>query len=293
MTTTAPAVSTKPAIAQNAHLTFGGTLRSEWIKLRTLRSTIWCYAIVFAVTVLFGLLLAQVGFGVSPDGAPVGSNDMTTELQQSNAIMVSTLGIAFSQLVAAVLGVLVISGEYGTGMIRSTFTAVPKRLPALFSKAIVFGVVTFVVGLVSVFATALLTAPMLPESGITPDFSDPQFLLALVGAALYLALIGVLSMAIGAIVRNSAGGIAASLGLVLVLPPVLQIIVSLTQAEWARNIGTFLPDMAGNRLFTYGAEASVTDGVISLDAVQGGLVLLAWVAVMFIAASVLIKRRDV
>jgi len=289
MTTSAPAVSTKPALTQNAHLSFGGTLRSEWIKLRSLRSTIWCYGIVIVVTVSFGLLLAQVGFGQSP----LGGEALTPELQQSNAIMVSTLGISFSQLVAAVLGVLVVSGEYGTGMIRSTFTAVPKRLPALFSKAIVFGVVTFIVGLVSVFATALITAPILPSSGITPDFSDPEFLLALVGGAAYLALIGILSLAIGAIVRNSAGGIAASLGLVLVLPPVLQIVVALTQAEWARNIGTFLPDLAGSRLFAYGAEASVTDGIVTLDAAQGGLVMLAWIAVMFVVASVLIKRRDV
>ena len=99
MTTTTPAVSAKPALTQNAHLSFGGTLRSEWIKLRSLRSTIWCYGIVIVVTVSFGLLLAQVGFGQSP----LGSEAMTPELQQSNAIMVSTLGISFSQLVAAVL----------------------------------------------------------------------------------------------------------------------------------------------------------------------------------------------
>jgi ABC-2 type transport system permease protein len=291
MTTTAPAVNIIPATPQNTRLTFGGTLRSEWIKLFSLRSTIWCYGIVIVITVLFGILLAQTA-----SGSPVtsgGEGAMTAEMQQSTAVMVSTLGIAFSQLVAAVLGVLVMSGEYGTGMIRSTFTAVPKRLPALFAKAIVFGAVTFVVGLIAIFATAAITAPMLPASGVTPDFGDADYLLALVGGALYLALIGVLSLAIGAIVRNSAGGIAASLGLVLVLPPVLGIIVSITQAEWASNLGTFLPDSAGGRLYAYATEASVTDGFITLDALQGGLVMLAWVAVMLVVASMLLKRRDV
>jgi ABC-2 type transport system permease protein len=289
MTTTAPAVNASPSIARNSHLTFGGTLRSEWIKLRTLRSTIWCYGIVIAITVLFGILLAQTADG---SFASAGQ-EMPADMQQSIAVQVSTLGITFSQLVAAVLGVLVVSGEFGTGMIRSTFTAVPKRLPALFAKAIVFGVVTFVVGLIAIFATAAITAPMLPESGITPDFGDPQYLGALVGGALYLALIGILSLAIGAIVRNSAGGIAASLGLVLVLPPVLQIIVAVTQAEWAQNVATFLPDLAGGRLWAYAAEASTTDGIVTLDALQGGLVLLAWVVGMFVIASVLLKRRDV
>ncbi|PRY70081.1 ABC-2 type transport system permease protein [Glaciihabitans tibetensis] len=288
MTTTAAAVAPKPTGSRTAALSFAGTLRSEWIKLRSLRSTVWCYGIVIAITVLFGILIAQTASATFASGG-----SLTQEDQQSYALLVSTLGIGFSQLVAAVLGVLVISGEYGTGMIRSTFTAVPKRLPALFAKAIVFGVVTFVVGLVSIFATALITAPMLPKSGITPDFGDSQFLLALVGGALYLALIGILSLAIGTIVRNSAGGIAASLGLVLVLPPVLQIIVAMTQAEWAQNLAMFLPDQAGGRLYAYAAEASVTGGVIVLDSLQGGLVMLAWVAVMFVIASVLLKRRDV
>jgi ABC-2 type transport system permease protein len=289
LTTTVPAVNTTPASPPSASLSFGGVLRSEWIKLRSLRSTIWCYGIVVVITILFGILLAQTAGGSFASGGQA----LPAEMQQSIAVQVSTLGIMFTQLVAAVLGVLVVSGEFGTGMIRSTFTAVPKRLPALFAKAAVFGVVTFVVGLVSIAATAAITAPMLPDSGITPDFGDPQYLWALVGGALYLALIGILSLAIGATVRNSAGGIAASLGLVLVLPPVLQIIVAVSQAQWAQNLAVFLPDLAGGRLWAYAPEASNTGGLVTLDALQGGLVLLAWVAVMFIIASVLLKRRDV
>jgi ABC-2 type transport system permease protein len=279
-----PTTSRRPA--ELGRLSFGGVLRSEWIKLRTVRSTVWCYAIIIALTVLFGILLANTF--IAPDGA-----ELPADAQQAFAVQATTLSIGFSQLVASVLGVLVISGEYGTGMIRSTLTAVPKRTPALLAKALVFGVATFVVGLVSIALTALVTAPMLPNVGIEPDFGDIQFLLALGGGALYLALVGVLSMAIGAIIRNSAGGIAAALGLLLVLPTVLQIFAAITQAEWAVNLGTFLPSNAGARLYAYAAEGGVTDGIVTLSSLEGGLVLGAWVVVPMIVAAVLLKRRDV
>jgi ABC-2 type transport system permease protein len=283
---TAPAVTPTIRSTPAGKLSFGGVLRSEWIKLRTVRSTVWCYAIIVALTILFGVLLANTFSGP-------GGSDLPAEAQQGFAVQATTLSIGFSQLVASVLGVLVISGEYGTGMIRSTLTAVPKRTPALLAKAIIFGVATFVVGLVSIALTALVTAPMLPSVGIEPDFGDIQFLLALGGGALYLALVGVLSLAIGAIIRNSAGGIAASLGLLLVLPTVLQIFAAITQAEWAVNLGAFLPSSAGSRLYAYAAEGGVTDGIVTLSSLEGGLVLGAWVVVPMILAIVLLKRRDV
>lgn len=274
------------SVHPGSRLTFSGALRSEWIKLRTVRSTVWCYAIIVVLTLAFGILLANT-FSAPLAGA-LGPDD-----QQVLALQVSTLSIGFSQLVASVLGVLVISGEYGTGMIRSTLTAVPQRTPALIAKAIVFGLVTFVVGLVGIALTALVTSPMLPGVGITPDFADPQFLLAIGGGALYLALIGVMSLALGAIIRNSAGGIAASLGLLLVLPTVLQIFAAMTNATWATNLGAFLPSSAGDKLYSYAAEGGVTDGFVSLSSLQGGLVLTAWAVVLMVVAAVLMKRRDV
>ena len=281
-----PAPASASSQARRGTLTFGGTLRSEWIKLRTVRSTVWCYAIILLLTVLFGLLLTST-FD-SRGGGPLPADG-----QQAFALQVTTLSIGISQLVASVLGVLVISGEYGTGMIRSTFTAVPKRIPALIAKAVVFGIVTFVVGLVSIVLTALITAPLLPGVGIQPDFGDSQYLLGLGGGALSLTLVGLLSLAIGAIIRNSAGAIAASLGLLLVVPTVLQILASLTQTTWGLNLATFLPGSASQPLYSYGAEASVTNDVISLSSLQGGLIMTAWVLVLMIVAAVLVKRRDV
>jgi len=283
-TTIAPASTTNPA--RRRTLTFGGILRSEWIKLRTVRSTVWCYAIILLLTVAFGLLLTATAD--SRGGGPLPSDG-----QQAFALQATTLSIGFSQLVASVLGVLVISGEYGTGMIRSTFTAVPKRIPALLAKAVVFGLVTFVVGLVSIVLTALVTAPLLPGVGIEPDFGDSQYLLGLGGGALSLALVGLMSLAVGAIIRNSAAAIATSLGLLLVVPTVLQILAAVTQTTWGLNVATFLPGSASQPLYSYGAEGSVTEGVVTLSSLEGGLVMTAWVLVLMVVAMVLVKRRDV
>jgi ABC-2 type transport system permease protein len=280
-------IDTRPSASYR--LTFGGILRSEWIKLRTVRSTNWCYLIIVVLTIGLGFLVAAA---VPTTAFGADSGDSAT--QQSTWMQMTTLGVSFGELVSAVLGTLVITGEYGTGMIRSTVTAVPTRIPALIAKALVFGVTTFVVGLVSLVATALLTAPVLAAKGIHPDFGDAGVWLAIVGAAGFLALIGVLALSIGAIIRNSAGGIATSLGLILVLPGALGILSVITQADWPRNLATFLPGEAGGRMYAYvsGATPGVANGIVVLEPWQGFLVLAGWFVVLFVGASVLFKRRD-
>ena len=301
MTTT---TSTTTATAtKTPRLSFGGELRSEWIKLRTLRSTLWCYLIIVILTIGLGLLIASA-LPAPAAGAPSASHDV----QQSTWVTVSTLGIAFAQLVSAVLGALVITGEYGTGMIRSTFAAVPKRLPAIVAKALVFGVTTFIVELVGLVAAALVTAPLLPGKSVTPDFGDGHVWLALVGGAGYVALIGLLAFGIGLIIRSSAGGIAAALGLVLVVPTILQVLATVTRADWPANIAAFLPASAGGKLYAYpgAASESLAPGrpggaasaaasaanTITLDSWQGLLVLVGWVVVAFVIGAILVKRRD-
>lgn len=284
-------------------LSFGGELRSEWIKLRSLRSTLWCYLIIVLLTIGLGLLIA----GTLPAPAS-GAPALTHGVQQSTWVTVATLGVGFAQLVSAVLGALVITGEYGTGMIRSTFAAVPKRLPAILAKALVFGVTTFVVAFAGLVITALVTAPLLPAKGITPDFGDGKVWLALLGGAGYIALLGLLALGIGLIVRSSAAGIAAALGLVLVVPIILQILAGVTRAAWPGNIAAFLPSGAGSKLYAYqgaaaeslapnrggGAGTAVTSGadVITLDSWQALLVLIGWVIVALVIGGVLVKRRD-
>lgn len=281
MSTTTASTTTRRPVG------FGGVLASEWIKLTTLRSTLWCYVIIVVLTVGLGFLFAGINRGTTPT--------LPDAQQQAAWLQVATLGIGFSQLVAAVLGALVITGEYGTGMIRSTFAAVPTRLPAIFAKTLVFGVATFVVSLVSMVLTALLTAPILPARDIHPDFSDWHVWWAIVGGAGYVALIGILSLAIGTIIRNSAGGIASSLGLVLVVPTIVAIFARVTDTKWVQNLGSFLPSAAGGRMYAYVTDTTTTSSsdLIVLTPVQGFLVLAAWIVVLYVTALVLVKRRDV
>ena len=294
MTTTAPHTDQAPSHRQSS-VSFARVVRSEWIKLRTLRSTVWCFALILLLTVGFGFLLAgtiNTSDGPAPDAAT----------QNSLAVSVATLGVNFTQLVAAVLGVLIISGEYTTGMIRSTFAAVPKRLPAFFAKVLVLAVSTFVVGLVSIVITALVTIPLLASKGIHADLLDVHVMRALLGGAGYLTLIAVLAFGFGAVLRSSAGGIATVLGLILVIPPVLSIVSALTKAEWIHNVSVFLPSDAGGRMYALGSAVSFRSGppgtpqaatdLLTLDATQGLLVLVGWVVVLLVTATILIKHRD-
>ena len=269
---------------QLSRLSFGGILRSEWIKLRSLRSTAWCYAIVIAVTIGLGGL-----YSLNSQGQGITADDI-----RALAVGSTTLGVNFAQLVVAVLGALMITGEYGTGMIRSTLAAVPKRVPALVAKCLVFGVATFVVSAIALAGTAVASWLVFSNGGIHADFFDGRVLLPLLGAAGYLALIGVLSLALGAIIRSSAGGIAVALGLILVAPLILRILAGVTRAVWPVNVSAFLPNSAGGLLWAYtsGPTAPVPSGYIVLTTLQGGLILGAWVVVAFVIAAILLKRRD-
>ena len=278
--------TTTPIDQRNTwHLTFGGVLRSEWIKLRTLRSTVWCYAILVVLTIAIGVLVAV---NANSLGHPTG------EAARQYVVSLITVGVAFGQLVVAVLGTLVITGEYGTGMIRSTLAAVPKRTPALVAKVLVFGAVTFVISLVSMVLTALIVTPILSGAGIEFSLFDPRILVPILGGSGALALIGVMALAVGALIRNSAGGLAASLGLLLVVPIVLQLVYALPQAKWALNVAPVLPATAAGQMHAYVGSAVEPSqpGVLLLTPWQGGLVLFAWFAVFFVFAAVLLKRRD-
>ncbi|WP_411700229.1 ABC transporter permease subunit [Conyzicola sp.] len=270
--------ATTLAARPDTRLSAIGIVRSEWIKLRSVRSTVWSYAIVVAASIgIAALLASSFGFG-EPVPDPTRNN--------LNIVQTATFGLYIGQLVVAVLGVLVISGEYSTGMIRSTLTAVPKRLPALAAKAVVLFVTTFVVGLISVFAALLVALPILSGFDITADFSDSSLLGNLVLAALYLGLVALFALGLGTVLRSSAGGIAAALGVILLLPTILQLIAGLTQAQWALDLMPYLFSNAGTGMFTESFDPN------GLEQWQNTLVVVAWVAVSLIAGAVLLKRRD-
>lgn len=276
MITTAPAIAPAPTfVASGFGLSFAGLLRSEWIKLRTVRSTIWSYATVIVISVgMAALMAASYGGG----GGPVPADAQVSLVSQA-----ATFGVFFGQLVVAVLGVLAISGEYTTGMIRSSVTAAPRRLPMLAAKAVVLFLCTFVVGLVSTVGSYLVASPILAGTGVTAGITDPDLFLPLIGGALYLALVSIFALGVGAILRSSAGGIAAALGILLLLP----IAMLMIPAEWATDSMPYLISNAGLGIFGLNAF-----GPPLAELWQNVLVVLGWVAVSLAGAAVLLRRRD-
>ncbi|MGW9629274.1 ABC transporter permease [Agromyces sp. NPDC055520] len=272
--------------SQRAHstsLTFGGVLRSEWIKLKSLRSTTWSYLIVIAISLGMALIMSLSmvsGMNGGADAAGAPASEQSTLIMQS-----SVFGVFFGQLVAGVLGVLVVSGEYTTGMIRSTLTAVPKRLPALTAKAIVLFVATFVVGLLANLGAFLVSSVVFAGIDVSANIADAAIFLPLLGGALYLALVSVFALGVGTMIRSSAGGIATVLGVMLLLPTVLQMI----PADWAREVIPYLFSSAGLGIFTSTTAAPTAD---ELGAWVNLLIVLAWVGASMAGAAVLLKRRD-
>ncbi|PFG30541.1 ABC transporter permease subunit [Paramicrobacterium agarici] len=287
-TATAPA----PRALDSIRLSFPGLVRSEWIKLRSLRSTVWCYVLIILGTAGFGVLMA-LSANIENDALPqTAQNNMVAQYL--------TIGGNFTGLIAAVLGVLIISGEYTTGMIRTTYTAAPKRLSAYTAKGLVLTVVTFVVGLISIAAALAVSLPIFAANKIVPELGNPDVLIPLVGSAAYLALIALLSFSLGAILRNSAGGIAAAVGLLFVLPVGINIVYSFTGAAWAANIATILPGSVGAALYQYTGEGAGPapapgfdgDGLLVLDQTWSIVIFAAWIVVGLIAGAILTKRRD-
>jgi len=262
-------------IAPRTGLSAAGIIRSEWIKLRSLRSTVWSYAIVIVISLglswVFASALSNTDFGPLLDSP------------ERTLVQASTFGVTFGVLVASVLGVLNISGEYSTGMIRSTLTAVPKRIPVLAAKALILFVATFVVGLVATAGSALVAFAVLGSNGVVPELTG-EVVTGILFAALYLAAVAVFALGLGTILRSSAGGIAAAVGVLLILPTVVTIVAGVTQAQWAVDAMPYLLSSAGEAMLL------PTDG--GLEQWQSGLVVAAWALVPLAAGAILLKKRD-
>jgi len=260
------------------HLSALGIIRSEWIKLSTVRSTIWCFAVLLVVSMGLAAIMSLALDLTGTDIATVPDTDQARFVAQA-----STFGVFFGQLIVAVLGALAVTGEFTTGMIRSTLTAVPKRLPALWAKALVLFVTTFVVGLVSSIAAYAVTVTIVSGKGLHASLFAPEVILPVLGGALYLGLVAVFALGIGTIVRSGAGSIAVALGVILLLPVVLQMI----PATWATDVLPYLISSAGISMFGLMQFAQVP-----LDWTVDLLIVLVWVVVSLGSAAVLLKRRD-
>jgi ABC-type transport system involved in multi-copper enzyme maturation permease subunit len=187
-----------------------------------------------------------------------------------------------AQLAIGVLGVLVITAEYATGMIRATLSAVPKRLPVLWGKALVFGAVALAVSLPAVFIVFFIGQAILWGQHINIGITHPGVIRALFGAALYLTVMGLLGLGLGAIVRSTAGGIAALAGIVFVLPP----IIGLLPSSVSNSIDPYLPSNVGGAVWT------ITPDPNTLAPWTGLLVFAAYAAASIAIAAFLLNRRD-
>lgn len=277
-------------------LSFGGIVRSEWVKLLSIPSTLWTYAVLVVLTVG---ITTQMSASTNFAWLEGGLTQPGMQAAGVNAVIIST---DLNVLVVSVLGVLVIAGEYSTGMIRSTFTAVPRRVPALLAKFLVLAVVTFVVSALAVAIAIPISVSMLAGNGIDIRLNDSDYWRGMIGSVGYLVSIALIAFGIGAIVRNVVGGITMALGVVLVIPIGLGLVSGASQPLiWLQNLSLLLPFNLGRALNTHPGYADFAspglplphpEGLWILEPWQGALGLVAWVMVLLTTAMVLVKRRD-
>jgi ABC-2 type transport system permease protein len=265
-----------PRLERTGSVTFPRVLRSEWTKLRSLRSTRWSLLAAFVLTIGVAALACGV---VAHHWAQMHAQDR----RDFHPLEVNLVGVQIAQLALGVLGVLVITGEYSTGMIRATMTAVPRRLPVLWAKAAVFGFVTLALMTPAVLIAFVVGQAILSRHNIDIAFSAPGVPRVLFGAALYLTVIGLFGLGIGAIVRNTAGGIATFAGILFVLPPLMNVLPT----SWNDAASPYLPLGAGQ------AVLALTRGQHQLAPWTGLGLLAAYALGALLVGSFLLARRDV
>ncbi|MDQ8044453.1 MAG: ABC transporter permease [Solirubrobacteraceae bacterium] len=251
-------------------------IRSEWTKLWSLRST--RYTLLAAVIAMAGLGIA-IAIAQMTRWSQLDQHDLST----FDSIDIGVSGYHVAQLAIGVLGVLVISGEYSTGMIRSSFMAVPKRLPVFWAKLAVFCAVTFVTMLVATFVSFFVVQAIVTQHGQQHSLGDPHALRAVLGVPLFLTALAAMSVSLGALVRNTAGGIALWVFLLFVLPGITAILPHAT----ADSINPYLPLNAGATIVT-----STFDFGTHLSPWCGLGVFAVYTVIAIVAAAVGLVRRD-
>lgn len=286
--TTSPDGASRPAVTVH-RVTFARVLRAEWIKFRTLRSTVWTVIITALVMVGFALMMASLMrlAADTPEMSEGMEADPGFQAMGMSGTTVITLGYSFAQLAVAVLAALIVTNEYSTGMIRSTFAAVPKRLPALWAKLVVIVLATVVVVVIALGVAYLVTLPILDATNLSVDLSDSEQVRALVGCVLYLATVAAFALAVGTLMRHSAGTIFTLVAIFFVLPIIFSIVVAASDAAWTDWVNKLLPSVAGERIISTGPSSDVL-----LEPWTGYAVLAGYTVVLLVAAAVTLRRRD-
>jgi ABC-type transport system involved in multi-copper enzyme maturation permease subunit len=249
-------------------------VRSEWTKLRALRSTWWCALI--AVVLIVGL-----GAAIAGSGAPY---KISAGNSAAGGVTISLVGILFAQLVLGVLGVLAFSGEYATGLIRATLAVVPSRLPMLWAKLIVLAGLMLPLTLLAAVAE-FFTAMALESSrgGSAISLTDPGVLREVAGASLYLTVITVIGLALGALLRRTAAGLSVFAAVFLVVP-----LVAAYLPQGIKGFAPYLPSNAGGDIW----GAGKLFGGHQLGPWAGFAVLCGYAVVLTALAAWRLRPRD-
>ncbi|HVC68836.1 MAG TPA: ABC transporter permease [Acidimicrobiales bacterium] len=256
-----------------------GALRSEWTKLRSVRSTSWSLVATAVLTIAIGILATSTEAG---RWAHANSGDR----RAFDPTSLSLAGFLFGQLAIGVLGVLVVSAEYSTGTIRATFGAIPRRTLVLGAKVAVFSGVAFVLGEVLAFSSFFIGQAVLSGSAPTATLGQPGVLRAVIGGGLFLTVLGLFALGLGTIVRHSAGAITGFVAIFFVIP----LIVEALPSSIKDAVGKYLPDNIGATMTTV-KQGFRTDVPTFSPWVSFGL-LCGYAAAALVVGGILLARRD-
>ena len=263
-----------PAYRQPQRVTQPRVLRAEWTKLRTQPSAYWTLAAAVILVVGFGLGYSLLRVARPPHGA--------SAMASFDPASISLSGVQLAQIAVGVLGVLLITGEYATGLIRTTFAAVPRRLPVLWAKAALLAAAVTAVSVPAAFGAFTGGQTILARQHLSVQLGQPGVARAVVGSALYLAVIALLGLGLGGVLRNAAGGIAALFGLLYGLP----LAAGFLPGNLATDVTKFLPATAGQAVTTVQPDPTL------LQPWTGFAVLCAYAAVLLGISAARMRRGD-
>ncbi|MEU3335347.1 ABC transporter permease [Streptomyces sp. NPDC006668] len=249
-------------------------VRSEWTKIRSVASTVWTLSLAVVVTVALGMLISALSKNEF-------DNMSAKDRLSFDPTFISFAGMTLGQLAMIVFGVLVVSNEYSTGMIRTSLAAVPQRGTFLFSKIAVATGLALAVGMVTSFVAFFLGQAMLGSH--RASIGDPHVLRAVIGGGIYMALIAVFSMGVAAMLRSPM------LSLGILMPFFFLISNILGNVSATKKIGRYLPDQAGSKIMQ--VVPRIDDD--TPYGPWGGLGIMAlWVVAALAGGYVLLQRRD-
>ncbi|MCU1657853.1 MAG: transporter permease [Pseudonocardiales bacterium] len=265
---------TSTTIAPELGITPIRVIRSEWIKFRSLRSTWFSFGATLLVAIGLGILFSALrGHDIATHGGVPPDFDAT---------QMSLRGMFLAQLAVGVLGVLLITGEYGTGMIRASLSAVPRRVPVWWAKSIVFGGATFVIATTASLIAFLGGQAAMHSDHLGVSLSSPGAARAVVGGGLYLVVVGLLALGCGFALRSTGGAIATLFGLLLVLP----ILGEALPSSWQVHIVRYLPMNAGSAVMNTRPDPSLLGPWAGLG------VFALYAAAALAVGLVVLRRRD-